>query len=481
MLSGDNGILQKATDAKMKTERADAKEQAQLDILAWQSDKISKGQSSELNDEVVQGILTGKSYVKTADVASFTTAKGEYEIPYSELYNNDGTHVPPDVLDATGDLRITDFSIAGTPVTDVPLPSSDFEKVAGTEIDNSYVARGKTGTDYEGDEFVWVPVDKNQEFTVKIEGSGNIASVVLTNPVGDIKTVASNITAPIEIAEITPTVESNVYNGEYKVTVTPEEGDAVETTLDVYSLYGFNVEFFFAKAKEQMGDNFESQVQSAGGLKTIISAYSEQTDTDIDYLARVAANGGFWIGRYEASYNSATEKAASKVSTSTRTSSSTNLSNGMLWNYISRTDALATAKAYNTTLKSSLPTGAAWDRTLGWIYEKRNSTGKDLAALTSNSTGWGNYSDDKFSGTGRINGLINTGSTNETMANNIYDLAGNLIEWSTESYAQVGSTAPVYRGGTYSDSGSNYPVAFRNSYYYDDADDYLGFRLVLYK
>ena len=86
MLSGDNSILQKATDAKTNTERADAKEQAQLDILAWQSDKISKNENSELNDTVIQGILTGKSYVKTANTTSFITVKGEYEIPYSELY-----------------------------------------------------------------------------------------------------------------------------------------------------------------------------------------------------------------------------------------------------------------------------------------------------------------------------------------------------------------------------------------------------------
>ena len=145
----------------------------------------------------------------------------------------------------------------------------------------------------------------------------------------------------------------------------------------------------------------------------------------------------------------------------------------MLWNYISRTNALTTAKAYNTTLNSSLPTGAAWDRTLGWIYEKRN---KNLAELTTNSTSWGNYSDDEFSGT---TGQINTGTKEETKANNIYDLAGNLGEWSTENCTQGGSTYPVHRGGNYYHSGSSAPAAFRINYV-DVGYDRVGFRLVLY-
>ena len=412
---------------------------------------------------------------------------GQLEDQWDSLINGGSTPPPGgDELDATGNIRITNFSIAGTPVTDVPLPSSDFEKVPGTEIDNSYVARGKANTDYAGDEFVWVPVDKDQQFSVKIEGSGSITSVTLTNPVGDTKSIASNISAPQNLTGITPTVEDKVYNGKYKVTVTPAEGDAVEKTLDVYSLYAVNVDLTLAYFKAIFGDDYESNMQQYfGGEKGCISSFTEPTDNDINYSARVAANGGFWIGRYEASYKivgtgeDVNEMAASVASTSTTYDGNTdNLSTGMLWNYISRTNALTTAKTYNTTLKSSLPTGAAWDRTLGWIYEKRGSTGKDLTAITNNSSSWGNYSDDTL--TNGSNGLINTGSTNETMANNIYDLAGNLGEWSTENYTREGSTDPVGRGGVYSISGSSHPAAVRLDVGGVAGDD-IGFRVVLYK
>ena len=102
----------------------------------------------------------------------------------------------------------------------------------------------------------------------------------------------------------------------------------------------------------------------------------------------------------------------------------------------------------------------------------------DLTAITNNSSSWGNYSDDTL--TNGSNGLINTGSTNETMANNIYDLAGNLGEWSTENYTREGSTDPVGRGGVYSISGSSHPAAVRLDVGGVAGDD-IGFRVVLYK
>ena len=87
MLSGDNSILQKATDAKQTSERAEAKEQAQMDIMAYIADKTANHQDASLDNAKIKEILSdNKSYVKTANDTSFTTAKGEYEIPYSELY-----------------------------------------------------------------------------------------------------------------------------------------------------------------------------------------------------------------------------------------------------------------------------------------------------------------------------------------------------------------------------------------------------------
>lgn len=93
MLAGDNSILQKSTEAKQNSEREEAKEQAQMDIMAWITDKASNHEDSSLDDSKVKDILTGKSYVKNGQPGndSFFTAKGEYEISYSELYTASDT------------------------------------------------------------------------------------------------------------------------------------------------------------------------------------------------------------------------------------------------------------------------------------------------------------------------------------------------------------------------------------------------------
>ena len=156
--------------------------------------------------------------------------------------------------------------------------------------------------------------------------------------------------------------------------------------------------------------------------------YTESNDNDdinLNDKESVEANGGFYIGRYEASYESG--KVASKESTRIDREYNETLENGMLWMYVSQIDALDKSKEMYTGI-STLLTGAAWDRTLGWLEETGAVTSFEIVA---DSSTWGNYSDDEFSNT---TGLINTGEYDETEKNHIYDLAGNLREWTTEAH-----------------------------------------------
>lgn len=86
-LTGENGILAQASMAKEVTEIAETKEQARLDIAAWRADKLEKNESTSLTNDIIKDILTGKEYVGTIGVNSFTTAKNGYKILYSELDN----------------------------------------------------------------------------------------------------------------------------------------------------------------------------------------------------------------------------------------------------------------------------------------------------------------------------------------------------------------------------------------------------------
>ena len=53
---------------------------------------------------------------------------------------------------------------------------------------------------------------------------------------------------------------------------------------------------------------------------------------------------------------------------------------------------------------------------------------------------------------------LNTGKTTFTMANNIYDLAGNCYEWTQEA---DDTNLRARRGGAYNDIGSSFPASYR--------------------
>ena len=141
MLTGQNGILTQAQNASTQTEIAEAKEQAQMDILAWQSAQLENGQDATLNDETVKAILTGKDYVKELKDTSFISTKGEHEIQYSELYTTGST---------TGGQTVVDG---------VTVPSG-FTHIAGESKEEGIVV-----ADSKENEFVWVPVTKKEDGT----------------------------------------------------------------------------------------------------------------------------------------------------------------------------------------------------------------------------------------------------------------------------------------------------------------------------
>ena len=61
--------------------------------------------------------------------------------------------------------------------------------------------------------------------------------------------------------------------------------------------------------------------------------------------------------------------------------------------------------------------------------------------------------------------------------NNIYDLAGNLSEWTMENY---NGSYRVNRGGYYSSSGSSYPASYRQTTAPNQAVNTIGVRQALY-
>ena len=215
--------------------------------------------------------------------------------------------------------------------------------------------------------------------------------------------------------------------------------------------------------------------QSSTSFPSSLNAWSEYTEpnttndtndktgiaSQIENLTKsIYKYGGYYIGRYEAGSETPRTKG-----TTERTS--IGIKQDMFpYNYvkwgesmsnIGEVGAVALSNSlYNSTkpnygATSMLCTGACWDSMLDFIKDTKNVT---------NSTEWGNYynsetykiyrgsiySNSAWSPADVTNGteitknksiLLTTGARERNSAKNIYDVAGNCCEWTTESISST--------------------------------------------
>ena len=185
----------------------------------------------------------------------------------------------------------------------------------------------------------------------------------------------------------------------------------------------------------------------------------------------VETNNGFYVARFEASERTGS-KAESKPGVEP-------------WRYIAWGNSMtdigtegAVAKSQNMYtdkntygVTSTLIYGAQWDAIMNWLDpEYSTATAEDPCDPESIvvKSEYGNHSGD----------VANCGAYDNDKLKNIYDLCGNLGEWTMEAYS---SASRVNRGGNFYDSGSVFPVSSRYSISPDnDVYVFLGFRPALY-
>ena len=217
------------------------------------------------------------------------------------------------------------------------------------------------------------------------------------------------------------------------------------------------------------------------GVSTL-SKYSEALPED--EKTSVERYKGFYIGRYEAGDKDSTEASTPDLRTwSSSTSNKISIkANQAPYNYVTRTQAVSLSEGFSTKqgykAKTKLVSSYAWDTTIAFIQKVNSDYG--------NSSEEGNYHDTTFSYTD-ITGasktkkknssvLIPTGQT--TPVCNIYDMGGNVFEWTTESYSDTDSP-DAYRGGNFSFHFADFPAGGRG-YGPAGAYDIVGFRLTLF-
>ena len=473
MLTGENGILNKATTAKQKTEEVTAEERVKLEV-AGSLGENGKLDTDLLNENLrnnVDGLTyNGKAITEkgVADENRIDSFPAEVNVDgYDIIINENGS--------ASTILRMAEYQ---TDDTKPYLPGKDFSHVEGTDLTTGLVVTD--GTNY----WTWIEVPKTAVFkTAKSEK--------------DFENIEKDLETYTTTGQFGDEGALNIDRKGY----TDQWYDYYGASYDGNSQYS-QVRFLdankFNEAKTYYGAIYSDEtgttpVESFGNESTTYYVridnklndnrgcgltYSEYKDLKQTMLSSVYRNGGFWIGQYEAgadSYPAKEDNSRTLV-----------IAQGKYpYNYITCANAqIKSSQINNGDYTSSLMFGIQWDLVLKHLQVRGGMSQTDL---TSNSTNWGNHSNATFT---IENGQYTTSSTTAdsfkdytedtsgyvesstklknksvlltTGANasqnckmNIYDIAGNEYEWtlerSTSAYGQCTS-----RDGYYSSIGSYY-------------------------
>ena len=341
------------------------------------------------------------------------------------------------------------------------LPSDDFHYDTSTSVDTGLVI-----ADTDENEYVWVVVPKS------------LYNNTTYNSNNDKKPSSSTDYANIEycLQQYTATYRSKTRYS------------------DVYYADDKNVGWF---ADETAYNNFKNSM-----------------------LKSVYENGGFYVGRYEAGIGTNRTSIEEQVDGKypVPTTVPVTKADAYPYTWVTRTQAQNLASNVKSGTKtSSLMFGVQWDLVLAFMHNKGNIAD---STLTSNSTTIGNYRNSTFDlnrgkyaqydqlgnewknfdsaldsivvsneTTGKMkkteqsspsNGIfLTTGGTEQSKVMNIYDIAGNVWEWTLEKTSDTSSYC-ARRGGSYNNIGSAVPATFRGRDNMTYAHYSIGFRVALW-
>ena len=204
-----------------------------------------------------------------------------------------------------------------------------------------------------------------------------------------------------------------------------------------------------------------------------LKTYKVSEDSMLDFLLRqqtdfkkmiksVEKYGGFYIGRYETGDLSKEQVVVQKGNTDIASQT-----------WYAMYEKCKTLSDNNNNIETGMIWGNQFDRTLMWLMEcnaENSETGKSKEEVIDDSKSWGNYLNATFTYTNSSGSTttknsgsgtrIPTGSTEYTKANNIYDLAGNVLDRTMEACV---TNYRVCRGGSYSSNATYNPASNRYS------------------
>ena len=428
-LTGENGILTRANDAKEQTEIAEVKERAQLDIANWIAERLENGEDTTLDDATIKNIIetanasSTDKYYKELQSDKIITPSG-YEILYSELYKNNGGSGGQ-----TGSLPSTEET---TPF----LPD-------GATVTNADLDTGVTIKDEKDNEWTWIEVprsiyDNEAYYTngaTKPENSEDYT---------DIEKIMQNYASSYRSSS-TDTWYSEAQHGFKSADEYNNHKNAM--LKSVYKNGGFYI------GKYEVG-SFDAPVTSENTTREAV----------------------IQKGAYP--YNYVTCKQAQELSESLAVGGKTSsLMFGIQWDLVlayleskgvPAADLNVDSSSWGNYANNSFPVAE------GNKYAIYNQSTYQLGGWNPVPSGY----EKPNSGTeNRV--LLSTGAVESNSKMNIYDLAGNVWECTLEKSTTTSSPC-VDRGGYYSNIGSRLPASSRGNSSTSNSYFDIGFRPALY-
>ncbi len=435
-LTGNNGILTQANQAKENNNSAAVKEKVEVEALG-SIDKSGKFNKETFKDNLKTNLkLSDNDIVDNAD-GTITVKIDGYEVtvngttgkvsdPSKNNENPTASVKPGTEVSKTEKDNYTDSN-----KEKATIPEGFTVDETENTISSGLVVHGPDGS-----EFVWVPVTDINSMA-QCSTAGGDCNLQLEDGVLKCKTHNDN--------------EDIV--GKLYATRTGENFGTANTTYNANS-----------RLREPA---YLTDPDSADASKynTIGLTLSDMQRDYRNMAASVAKYGGFYVGRYETSLSNATSSKANDGTAQSKPgvipTSANNSATSSWYGLYKIQDKTYTGK--NASVESSMIWGSQYDAIINWVKNGNNETEK--AKLT--NTSLGNNSGGSVTTTG------NNTYANDSI-NNIRDLGGNLFEWTLEAYSTHNR---VLRGGTYSSTRS---PSYRYDFFTSDTFSDFGSRVTLY-
>ena len=424
MVVGENGIIKQAIAGKEETKKASIKEMIEIEVIGSFQDN-GKLDINLLNNNLanIKGLthegtnLIEKPIIETPVVVEL---EGVEVIISGNRKDNKVEIVPPaqkgkkyytETVVSVGNKIVTipeKFTISGLKNEGIVEEGLVIYLIPeGITVDwNNPQSVEQAQKTY--DQFVWVPVENvvaendTQLNTMIKEGKYPMAVKIEGTDSNDLQNYRAVLYD---------------FSGTTSVTVSPKTWSVDSTS---------NREPAFLTNKNYGDLSSYNNVGITQNPNVLQEEFNEMIDS-------VKEKKGFWVGRYETSNMTSddTKDASTRVATVKGTK------NGLSeidWYrmYIQQKRYSQLALGEKTTITSSIIWGCQWDQIMIWMKDIKNETSYagNIPYYILNSKGMGNYAT-TVGGTGELS------ETGYYAVNNIYDLAGNLLERTLEANTNV--------------------------------------------